>query len=158
MLGGVLGCPLYGKGLAVLLIPLFAADFPVPFLHGLAAVRLALLRDEGLLVGRDLREVMTALLDHRCHADEAVADLVLTLRQRRGALNRLTEVDAVAITRGGCSGAVGRKQHLLAGVLSVFLGFSQCSGNRADTRIVSNYCHIIAWAETSHDCVIGNHL
>ena len=47
---------------------------------------------------------MTALSDHRCHADKAVADLVLTLGQRRSPLNRLTEVDAVAITRGGCSG------------------------------------------------------
>ena len=63
------------------LIPLRAAHAPVPLFHGLAAVRFVLLSDEGLLVSRDLREVMTALLDHRSHADEAVADLVLTLRQ-----------------------------------------------------------------------------
>ena len=79
------------------LIPFSAADAPVPLFHGLCAVRLVLLRDEGLLVGRDLRQVMTALLDHRCHADEAVADLVLTLRQRRGAFHRGTEIDAVAL-------------------------------------------------------------
>ena len=79
------------------LIPLLTADAPVPLFHGLCAVRLVLLRDEGLLVGRDLRQVMTALNDHRCHADEAVADLMLTLRQRRGALHRYTEIDAVAL-------------------------------------------------------------
>ena len=66
----------------MLLIPFLATDTPVPLFHGLCAVGLVLLSEEGLLVGRDLREVMTALLDHRCHADEAVADLVLTLRQR----------------------------------------------------------------------------
>ncbi len=79
------------------LIPLLTADAPVPLFHGLAAVRLVLLSDESLLVSRDLRQVMTALLDHRCHADEAVADLVLTLRQRRGAFHRYTEVQTVAL-------------------------------------------------------------
>ena len=70
------------QGLRVLLIPFLAAHAPIPLFHGLCAARFVLLREEGLLVGRDLREVMTALLDHRCHADKAVADLVLTLRQR----------------------------------------------------------------------------
>ena len=72
----------YFLSLRVLLIPLLSTDFPVPLFHGRAAVGLVLLSDEGLLVGRDLRQVMTALLDHRSHADKAVADLVLTLRQR----------------------------------------------------------------------------
>ena len=85
-------------------------------------------REEGLLVGRDLREVMTALLDHRCDADEAVADLVLTLRQRRAAFHRSTEIDAVALVRGRCSGSVGREQHLLAAVLTALSGFGQCAG------------------------------
>ena len=125
------------RGLAVLLIPLLSADAPVPLFHGLCAVRFVLLRDEGLLVGRDLRQVMTARLDQRSNADEAVADLVLTLRQRRSPLNRLTEVDAVAITRGGRSGAVGREQHLLAAVLSVFLGFGQSAGNVVNTGGIS---------------------
>ena len=70
------------ENLRMLLIPFSTTNFPIPLLHGLAAVRFVLLSDEGLLVGRDLREVMTALLDHRSNADKAVADLVLTLRQR----------------------------------------------------------------------------
>ena len=113
----------------MLLIPLLAADAPIPLFHGLCAARLVLLREEGLLVGRDLREIVRALLDHRSDADEAVADLVLTLGQRSRALNRLAEVDAVALVGGGCRGAVGRKQHLLAGVLTVILGLGQCAGD-----------------------------
>ena len=127
----------------MLLIPFLAADAPIPLFHGLCAARLVLLREEGLLVGRDLREIVRALLDHRSNADEAVADLVLTLGQRSRALNRLAEVDAVALVGGGCCGAVGRKQHLLAGVLSVILGFGQCAGDRADTGIITYYCHVV---------------
>ena len=113
----------------MLLIPFLAAHAPVPLFHGLCAARLVLLREEGLLVGRDLREIVRALLDHRSNADEAVADLVLALGQRRFAFHRLAEVDAVALVGGGCRGAVGRKQHLLAGVLTVILGFGQCAGD-----------------------------
>ena len=113
----------------MLLIPLLTADTPVPLFHGLCAARLVLLREEGLLVGRDLREVMTALLNHRCHADKAVADLVLTLRQRSAAFHRSTEIDAVALVRGRCSGSVGREQHLLAAVLTALSGFGQCAGH-----------------------------
>ena len=110
------------------LIPLLSANFPIPLFHGLCAARFVLLREEGLLVGRDLRQVMTALLDHRCHADKAVADLVLTLRQRRAAFHRSTEIDAVALVGGGCSGSVRREQHLLAAVLTALSGFGQCAG------------------------------
>ena len=127
----------------MLLIPLRAADAPIPLFHGLCAVRLVLLSDEGLLVGRDLREVMTALLNHRCNADEAVADLVLTLGQRRGAFHRYTEVQTVALVRGGRSGSVRREQHLLAGVLSVFLGFGQSAGNVVNTGGIGYTCHCV---------------
>ena len=112
----------------MLLIPFLAAHAPIPLFHGLCAARFVLLREEGLLVGRDLREVMTALLDHRCHADKAVADLVLTLGQRRTAFHRSTEIDAVALVGGGCSGSVGSEQHLLAAVLTALSGFGQCAG------------------------------
>ena len=112
----------------MLLIPLLSANFPIPLFHGLCAVRLVLLREEGLLVGRDLREIVRALLDHRSNADEAVADLVLTLRQRRAAFHRSTEIDAVALVGGRCSGSLGREQHLLAAVLTALSGFGQCAG------------------------------
>ena len=112
----------------MLLIPLLTADTPIPLFHGLCAVRLVLLREEGLLVSRDLREIVRALLDHRCHADKAVADLVLTLRQRRAAFHRSTEIDAVALVGGGCCGSVRREQHLLAAVLTALSGFGQCAG------------------------------
>ena len=111
------------------LIPFRAADAPVPLFHGLCAVRLVLLSDEGLLVGRDLREVMTALSDHRSNTDKAVADLVLTLRKRSRAFHRSTEIDAVALVRGRCSGTVRREQHLLAAVLTALTGFGQCAGH-----------------------------
>ena len=113
----------------MLLIPFLAAHAPIPLFHGLCAARFVLLREEGLLVGRDLREIVRALLDHRSNADEAVADLVLALCQRRFAFQRLAEVDAVALVGGGCRGAVGRKQRLLAGVLSDILGIGQCAGD-----------------------------
>ena len=113
----------------MLLVQLLSADAPVRLLHGLCAARLVLLREEGLLVGRDLREIVRALLDHRCHADKAVADLVLTLRQRRTAFHRSTEIDAVAPVGGRCSGTVRREQHLLAAVLTALSGFGQCAGH-----------------------------
>ena len=127
----------------MLLIPLFAADTPVPLFHGLCAARFVLLREEGLLVGRDLREVMTALLDHLCHADEAVADLVLTLRQRRAAFHRSTEIDAVALVGGRCSGSVRREQHLLAAVLTALSGFGQCAGHMINSGGKSYTCHVV---------------
>ena len=142
----------------MLLIPLLTADTPIPLFHGLCAARFVLLREEGLLVGRDLREIVTALLDHRCHTDEAVADLVLTLRQRRAAFHRSTEIDAVALVRGRCSGSVGREQHLLAAVLTALSGFGQCAGYMINSGGKSYTCHVVAWAETAHDYVIGNHL
>ena len=113
----------------MLLIPLLTADAPVPLEHGLAAVRFVLLSDEGLLVSRDLRQVVTALGDHRPYTDKAVADLVLTLRQRSRALHWYTEVQTVALVRGRCRGTVRREQHLLAAVLTALTGFGQCAGH-----------------------------
>ncbi len=124
------------RGLAVRLIPLLTAHAPIPLFHGLCAVRLVLLRDEGLLVGRDLREVMTALLDHRSNADEAVADLVLTLRQRRGAFVaiRIEGVQTLTIGVSGRRGAVGGNEIVAVVVTILFFRSFQGSADGLNTR------------------------
>ena len=126
------------------LIPLRAADAPVPLFHGLCAVRFVLLSDEGLLVGRDLRQVMTALLDHRSHADKAVADLVLTLRQRSRALVRigLLDVDTLALRVGGRCRSVRHDDVVAVFVTVLFLGFLQGALDVLDsTGADSCSCH-----------------
>ena len=127
----------------MLLIPFLATDTPVPLFHGLCAVGLVLLREEGLLVSRDLREIVTELLDHRCYADKAVADLVLTLRQRSAAFHRSTEIDAIAPVGGRCSGTVRREQHLLAAVLTALSGFGQCAGHMINSSGKSYTSHVV---------------
>ena len=131
--------------LAVLLIPFSAAHAPVPLEHGLAAVRFVLLSDEGLLVSRDLRQVMTALSDHRPNADKAVADLVLTLRQRSRALVRISflDVDTLALRVGRRRGSVRHDDVVAVFVTVLFLGFLQGALDVLDSSGADSCsCHI----------------
>ena len=140
------------------LIIFSATNLPVPRVHGLFAVGLVFLRGEGDLVVGDLREILLTSLDHRGYRGEACADLQLSRAERRGALNRFAEVQAVAVRIGRCRYAVVRQEHLLVVVLTVIFWLRQCAGYEIDTSGVTYICHIVAWAETSHDCVIKNHL
>ncbi len=138
---------LWGRGgaLAVLLIPLLTADAPVPLEHGLAAVRLVLLSDEGLLVSRDLRQVVTALSDHRPDTDKAVADLVLTLRQRSRALVRIgfLDVDALALRVSGRCRSVRHDDVVAVFVTVLFLGFLQGALDVLDSSGADSCsCHV----------------
>ena len=128
-------------GLAVRLIVLLTADFPVPCEHGLFAVGLVLLRGEGDLVVGDLREILLTRLDHRGYRGEACSDLQLFRAERRGALLRGTEVQTVTLVVGRCRYAVGSQEHLLARVLSALTGFCQCAGYMIDSGRISYICH-----------------
>ena len=123
------------RRLAVLLVVLLTADFPVPCEHGLLAVGLVSLGCEGDLVVGDLREIFLTLRDHRPYRGEACADLQLLRAQRRGTLVRvrILHVETLTVGVGTCSLAV-RGYHVVAVVVTVlFLGFLQGAADGLDT-------------------------
>ena len=140
--------------LAVLLIIFSPANLPIVRLHGFCAIGVVLLGEEVLLVGGDLHEVGFAGLDHAGYHHELRAVLELTLTQRRGAFHRGTQVNAVTVFGGRCSGSVGREQHLLAAVLTALTGFGQCAGHMINSGRISYRCHSCElWLRTIRDYV-----
>ena len=140
------------------LVVFSTTNFPIIGLHGFCTIGVVLLEAEVRLVGGELRQVRLARLDHLRYRGEAVTDLDLTLTQRAVAFHRGTQVNAVTVFGGRCSGSVGREQHLLAAVLTTLTRFGQCAGYMINSGGINYFCHFVAWAETSHDCVIKNHL
>ena len=125
----------------MLLVVLSAADAPVVLGHGFCARRIVLLGDEVLLVGSDLHEVGFAGLDHAGYYHELRTVLELTLTQRRGAFHRGTQVNAVTVFGGRCSGSVGCQEHFLAAVLTALTRFGQCAGHMINSGGISYFCH-----------------
>ena len=107
-------------------IVLCAADFPVPCVHGLLAVRSVLLRVEVDLVLRDLHQILLTRCDQQLDLLEALACIQLFAGERRGAQVLAYHVDAGAIRVGGSCYAVRRQQCI--GVRTVRLsGFRTCT-------------------------------
>ena len=106
---------------------------PVVRLHGLCAIGVVLLGEEVLLVGGDLHEVGFAGLDHAGYYHELRTVLELTLTQRRSTFHRGTQINAVTVFGGRCSGSVGCQEHLLAAVLTTLTGFGQCAGHMVNS-------------------------
>ena len=92
----------------MLRIPRVAADLPQVGLHGLLAVRLVLLREEGCLVGRDVHQVLRASENSRCHCLEARTDLQFTSRQRRATLVAVGVKRVHALTIGVFGGRLAK--------------------------------------------------
>ena len=92
-------------------------------LHRLLAAGGVLLRTVGGLVSGHLRGVFEAGVDSS--GDGAEARTLLDLRglDRRGTLDGLAHIQAVAVGVGSLSRAMRAKQHLRAAVLRVLTGF-----------------------------------
>ncbi len=135
-----------------------SADAPEITLHGALAARLILLGKEVRLVGGHVHQVFRTLCNRTGHRTESRTDLAFTCRDGGGAFYFLAQIEAVTVGTGGCRYAVGAKQHFVAAVLRVVARFCECAGYGINTGAPFYFSHILAWAETSHDCVIINHL
>ena len=125
----------------VFLIVGSAFNHPIPGLQGLLASGEVLLRDEGLLILRDLAQVLTTIADSRCYRGEADASIEFAGARSRAALRFLAEVESVTVFRLGCCGTVRTKQHFCARVLSVLARFAERTGYTIDTGTPFYFCH-----------------
>ena len=137
----------------MLLVVGLAFDFPEVGTHGLFAIRLVLLCEEGGLVGGDFRQVFLTGLDRCCYRCETVAGVHLTYRRRRGTGDALqgTDVHTRAMFAGCRRYAVGSQNHLLVvGVLRLFVDFGKRSRNGFVECYRSCYCHsLLAMTRTT---------
>ena len=112
---------------------LLAADLPQVRAHGLLAAGSVFLRQECILVGRDLRQVALTSLNQRCYGCEALASLQLIAGRLGAALRLRAQVQTVAVFALGSGYAVGSQEHFGARVLSALAGFGECAGYMVDT-------------------------
>ena len=125
----------------MLSIVCLAFHHPIPRFQRLLASGEVLLGDEGLLIVRDLAQVLTTIADSRCNRCKAYACIQFTGARCRAALYFLTHVDAIAVWVLRCCYAVRTKQHLRAAVLAVLTRFTQCAGYTIDTGAPFYFCH-----------------
>ena len=136
------------------------ADFPQIGLEGLFATGGVLLRLEGLAVLRDRHQIGHAGGYHLSDVAEFLAAVHLCGGNGFGAVVRAYHVDTGTNGVGGFRNAVRCQECILVIRVrfALFRAFAQKAGYVIDTFCPCDFCHLLAWAETSHDCVIRNHL
>ena len=128
----------------VLRIPLLAAYLPQVRPHGLLAAGSVFLRQECILIGRDLREVALAGLDHRGNRCEALASLQLVA----GRLGRavvsigLADIDSRTLAALGRRGTVRADEVVTMFVTVQLFGLRQSALDVLDTRGISDFSHL----------------
>ena len=112
--------------------------------HGLFAIRLVLLGDEGLLVCRDLTQVFQTRV-HRCgDSSEAVAacNLVRRYRSRTRYGVQTADVKTRAVRAGGRGYTVGSENHLLVTCMRrLFVDLGKCTADGFDRVSILYFCH-----------------
>ena len=138
----------------MLCIILLAAYFPQVRAHGLFAAGGVLLRQEVILVGRDLREVALTSLDHRCYGCETLACLQLIA----GRLGRavvgvgLADIDSRTLVALGRRGTVRADEVVTMLVTILLLRFCQGSVDILDTRRISYFSHSRSALPSAFSC------
>ena len=128
----------------MLRIPLLAAYLPQVRPHGLLAAGGVLLRQEVILVGRDLRQVALALSNHRGNRCEALTSLQLVA----GRLGRavvsigLADIDSRTLAALGRRGTMRADQIVTMFVTVQLFGFRQSALDVLDTRGISDFSHL----------------
>ena len=128
-----------------------AAYLPQVGLHGLLATGKIFLRQEVLLVLRDLREVTLAVLDHQRYGCEALTSLQLIAGRLGRAEELAYHVDAGAVrVLGGCYSVGSQERVAVRAVrLSSFGAARQKAGNEVNTFCPLNFCHIVCGQHNS---------
>ena len=114
--------------------------------HRLLAVRLVLLREEVLLVGRDLRQVLLTGLNGRGYRSKSLALSQFVRTRSRGAGHALqaSDVDAAAVGVGGLFHTVGSQHHLLVGCVRRFLvDAGECTADGLNHVSIFGFCHFL---------------
>ena len=140
----------------MLLVVLCAADHPEVSTHGLLAVSKILLGNEGCLVGRDVRQVVSTLGNHRTNGCKTSTNLELLGGRLRGALVRFrsADVQTCAVRVGGRFLAVRTNQVSTTAVTVLDGGFGQATLNVIDTGSVFNFSHsLLAMTRVTRDLV-----
>ena len=112
--------------------------------HGLFAIRLVLLGDEGLLVCRDLREVFQTCVHRGGDSSEAVAacNLVSRYRSRTRYGVQTADVKTRAVRAGGRGYTVGSENHLLVTCMRrLFVDLGKCTADGLDRVSILYFCH-----------------
>lgn len=102
----------------MLSVPLLTADIPVIGLHRLLAVGVVTLGDKVHLVLRNLRQVATALTNHRRNGLETLTCPYCIRAERLLYVQFITQIETVTVRIGCCRATVGRKQHFCVRVLT----------------------------------------
>ena len=135
----------------VLRIILLAADLPQVRAHGLLATGKIFLRQECILVGRDLRQVSPTSLNHRSYGCETLASLQLIAGRLGRAEELAYHVDAGAgRVLGGCYPVGSQERVAVRAVgLTSFGTARQKAGNEVNTFCPLNFCHIVCGQHNS---------
>ena len=132
-------------GLAVVLCVVRSTAYsPEVRTHGLFATGGVLLREEILLVLRDLGQIVRALLNGCLHSGEASADSKLFVGQRSRTSDRTQAAEEETITTFRCSRCytVGSKNHLLVCcVRRLLVDFNKRSADGFDGVSPFYFCH-----------------
>ena len=138
------------------LVVRIATDFPEVSLHGFLATGSIFLRQEVILVLRDLREVTLASLDHRCYGCEALACLQFVTGRLGSAVVGvgLADIDSRTLVALGRRGTVRADEVVTMLVTILLLRFCQGSVDILDTRRISYFSHSRElWLGTTRDYV-----
>ena len=127
----------------VLSVILLAADLPQVRAHGFLAAGSIFLRQECILVGRDLRQVALTSLDQRCYGCETLASLQLIAGRLGAALVGvgLADIDSRTLVALGRRGTVRADEVVTMLVTILLLRFCQGSVDILDTRRISYFSH-----------------
>ena len=128
----------------MLRIILLAADLPQVCPHGLLAAGSIFLRQEVILVGRDLREVALAGLDHRGNRCETLACLQLIAGRLGSAVVSigLADIDSRTLAALGRRGTMRADEVVTMFVTVQLFGFRQSALDVLDTRGISDFSHL----------------